>query len=96
MSVGSTPNQQQKEKAEQNRLNAKMLLTRKQTFGLVTAMGLSWFSALETEFSKPYFLKVSVTLYRMVLDQLSFLFCMTSDDFVYVNKLYLTRNSRRT
>jgi len=54
-------NQQQKDTAEKNRIKAKILLTGKQTSGLVTAMGLSWFSALEAEFSKPYFIKVIFT-----------------------------------
>jgi len=41
-----------------NRLAAKLKLTDKQTRGLVRDFGLSWFAALESEFTKPYFQQV--------------------------------------
>jgi len=41
-----------------NRLTAKMKLTNKQTRGLVRDLGPSWFAALESEFTKPYFQQV--------------------------------------
>ena len=40
--------------------NAKMKLTSEQTCGLLVDVGSSWFKALETEFSKPYFLQVGL------------------------------------
>ena len=48
------------ERIEQNRLSAKMKLEGKATRGLVVDMGVSWYKALEKEFSKEYFLKVKV------------------------------------
>ena len=49
---------EQKTKMDANRLNAKIKLTEKQTHGIVTNIGTSWYKALEPEFSKPYFVKV--------------------------------------
>jgi len=48
------------ERIEQNRLSAKMKLEGKATRGLVVDMGVSWYKALEKEFSKEYFLKVKL------------------------------------
>ena len=45
-------------KMEENKLEAKMKLTTKNTHGVVVNMGPTWFKALEPEFTKPYFLKV--------------------------------------
>jgi len=47
-----------KDKVIANRLTAKLKLTDKQTRGLVRDFGLSWFAALESEFTKPYFQQV--------------------------------------
>jgi len=47
-----------KDKVNSNRLIAKMKLIDKQTQGLVRDLGLSWFAALESEFTKPYFQQV--------------------------------------
>jgi len=47
-----------KGKVMANRLVAKMKLSDKQTRGLVRDLGLSWFVALEPEFTKPYFQQV--------------------------------------
>ena len=49
-----------KDKVTANRLAAKMKLTDKQTRGLVRDFGLSWFAALESEFTKPYFQQVQL------------------------------------
>ena len=49
-----------KDQVAANRLTAKMKLANKQTRGLVRDLGLSWFAALESEFSKPYFQQVHV------------------------------------
>ena len=46
------------ERAENNRLVAKMKLEAKSTRGLVVEMGVSWYKAFEKEFSKEYFQKV--------------------------------------
>jgi hypothetical protein len=43
---------------EQNRLSAKMIKASRESHGLLTNIGPSWFKALEAEFSKPYFIKV--------------------------------------
>ena len=43
---------------EENKLEAKMKLTTKNTHGVVVNMGPTWFKALEPEFTQPYFLKV--------------------------------------
>ncbi len=43
---------------ENNRYKAKMILVSKQTHGLITNFGLSWFKILEPEFTRPYFIKV--------------------------------------
>jgi uracil-DNA glycosylase len=51
--------QQQKGRMEENRLRAKMTLVKTHTHGLVAEVGPSWFTALEPEFSKPYFLKLA-------------------------------------
>lgn len=47
---------------ENNRYEAKLKLTSKQTFGLITNFGVSWYKILEPEFSKPYFLKANFIL----------------------------------
>lgn len=47
-----------KQKVTENRLAAMMKLTNKQTRGLVTNLGMSWYTALEPEFAKPYFQQV--------------------------------------
>ena len=52
------------QKIEENRLAAKSKLVSKQTFGLVSDIGPTWFKALEAEFNKPYFLQVSRNRYR--------------------------------
>ena len=49
-----------KDKAMSNRLTAKMKLTSTQTRGLVEDLGVTWFTALEAEFAKPYFQQVLV------------------------------------
>lgn len=54
----ATISPEQKQRMQESRVNAKMLLVQKQSSGLITNMGPSWFAALEAEFSKPYFLKV--------------------------------------
>jgi hypothetical protein len=48
------------DKVENNRYNAKLILASKQTSGLLKNFGISWFKVLEPEFSKPYFLKVGL------------------------------------
>ena len=53
-----------KEKVMENKLTAKMKLTNKQTRGVVQDLGMSWYAALEPEFSKPYFQQVY--LYRYI------------------------------
>jgi len=50
-----------KDKVAANRLKAKMKLTNTQTRGLVRDLGMTWFKALEPEFTKPYFQQVYVT-----------------------------------
>ncbi|KAH9499176.1 hypothetical protein Btru_004348 [Bulinus truncatus] len=47
-----------KGKVEQNKTNAKIVLTGKKTDGLVVNIGSSWYNALESEFSKEYFTKL--------------------------------------
>ena len=49
-----------KDKVTANRLTAKMKLINKQTRGLVRDLGPSWFAALESEFTKPYFQQVQL------------------------------------
>ena len=46
------------DKVMSNRLTAKMKLTSTQTRGLVRDLGVTWFAALEAEFTKPYFEQV--------------------------------------
>jgi len=48
-----------KGKIEKNKMNAKLKLLSTKTHGLVTNFGPSWLPALEAEFSKDYFLKLS-------------------------------------
>ena len=43
---------------EEKKLAAKIKLMGKRTNGLVVEMGESWFKALESEFTKPYFEQV--------------------------------------
>ncbi|XP_074645157.1 uracil-DNA glycosylase-like [Tubulanus polymorphus] len=50
---------EQKQRIDQNRLSAAITMCKKKTNGLVDNIGPSWFSALEKEFSKPYFLRLS-------------------------------------
>ncbi|CAL1542863.1 unnamed protein product [Lymnaea stagnalis] len=50
---------QEKKKVENNKITAKIKLTGNKTSGLVVNIGLSWFHALDAEFSKEYFLKLS-------------------------------------
>ncbi|KAK2166737.1 hypothetical protein LSH36_36g08032 [Paralvinella palmiformis] len=50
---------EQKCRIAQNQLMARMKVVSKKTDGLVVNMGLSWFKALEAEFSKPYFVKLA-------------------------------------
>jgi len=52
-----------KHKLTENRLVAKMKLANKQTRGLVRDLGMSWFAALEPEFTKPYFQQVQFLFY---------------------------------
>jgi len=49
-----------KDKVTANRLAAKMKLTSSQTRGLVRDLGMTWFRALEPEFTKPYFQQVQL------------------------------------
>lgn len=51
-----SPNE--KKRAEDNRLCAKLKLLNTKSHGVVTGIGLSWFKELETEFSKDYFKNV--------------------------------------
>jgi len=46
-------------KIENNKYAAKMKLTSTQTCGLINNFGVSWFKALEQEFSKSYFVKLA-------------------------------------
>ena len=46
---------------EENKLNAKMKLLAKNTNGVVVNVGPTWFKALESEFTKPYFVEVRIT-----------------------------------
>lgn len=48
--------------ADNSKYEAKLANVSKQTLGLVNNFGISWFKVLETEFSKPYFLKVLLNL----------------------------------
>lgn len=48
-----------RERIEQNKLAAKLKLLNSKTNGLVVNIGPSWLTALEAEFSKEYFSKVS-------------------------------------
>jgi hypothetical protein len=41
-----------------NQISAKIKMVAKQTHGLVTNIGSTWFEALEPQFSKPYFATV--------------------------------------
>ena len=59
-----TLNQHQREKVDEKRLKAKMVVCEKTTLGLVTNVGPSWFTALEQEFTKPYFDKVIIARLR--------------------------------
>lgn len=49
---------EQKSLIETKRLEAQMKLLNKKSSGLLTNVGLSWFKALQDEFSKDYFIKV--------------------------------------
>ena len=49
---------EQKDLIAEKQLSAKLKLTTKNTEGLVTDFGLTWFKALQAEFTKPYFLQV--------------------------------------
>ncbi|KAK0070039.1 uracil-DNA glycosylase [Biomphalaria pfeifferi] len=48
-----------KEKVAQNKIHAKIKLLGSKTNGLVVNIGPSWYTALESEFSKEYFIKLS-------------------------------------
>ena len=52
---------EQKDLIAEKQLSAKLKLTTKNTEGLVTDFGLTWFKALQAEFTKPYFLQVDGT-----------------------------------
>jgi len=54
-----------KDKVSANRVAAKMKLTNTQTRGLVRDLGMTWFTALEPEFTKPYFLQVIPIYYLL-------------------------------
>uniref|UniRef100_T1J0F3 Uracil-DNA glycosylase n=1 Tax=Strigamia maritima TaxID=126957 RepID=T1J0F3_STRMM len=51
--------QELSDRIEENRTRAKIKLQAKKTTALANNIGTSWFKALEPEFSKPYFLKLS-------------------------------------
>ncbi|KAI0242145.1 Uracil-DNA glycosylase [Lamellibrachia satsuma] len=50
---------EQQSNIEKKRLNAKLNLIERQTSGVVVNLGPTWLKALEAEFSKPYFQKLS-------------------------------------
>jgi len=59
-STGAILTPELKDKVMSNRLTAKMKLTCTQTRGLVRDLGVTWFMALEAEFTKPYFQQVMI------------------------------------
>jgi arylamine N-acetyltransferase len=62
----STPlTPEQKSRIEQNKLAARARLATKTSNGLLVDVGSSWFTALESEFSKQYFTDVSTCINKV-------------------------------